>query len=227
MKKIIDYIKKATKLKEIRIKKQNFIGKCKFLLFPEFSAMSDYEILLDTILQKEVYKLEGDFVEIGAFLGVGTYKLSKLLEALKVDKKVYAIDIFDIRFDESINIDKKKMSEIYKEIIGEENQYEIYRKNIKDCKNVVTIIGDSKKIKLPCKKVSFAFIDGNHSPEYVKSDFYLVWNKMVSKGIVAFDDYGHDLPQVTETIHQIIGEQKDKILKIWVDSLRTIFIQKK
>jgi len=161
------------------------------------------------------------------FLGGGTYKLSKLLEKLGVNKKIYAIDIFNPEFDKTTCTRGESMSELYKRILKGKNQYEVYKEITKNCKNVVTLVGDSKKITLPCEKVAFAYIDGNHSPEYVKNDFYLVWNKLVSNGIIAFDDYGYDLPQVTKTIHQLIGEQSDKILKIWTAGLKTIFIQKR
>ena len=160
------------------------------------------------------------------FLG-GTYKLSKLLEKLKINKKIYTVDIFNPEFDKSICIHGDIMSDLYKKILQNKDQYQLYKKITKDCKNIITIIGDSKKIVLPCKKISFAYIDGNHSPEYVKNDFYLIWNKLTSKGIISFDDYGYDLPQVTKTIHQLIGEQNDKILKIWTSGLKTIFIQKR
>lgn len=193
---------------------------------PSFTDLSDYEILLDTIIEQKIYQLDGDFVEVEAFLGGGTYKLAKLLEKLKVNKKVYAVDIFNVDFDQSVCTQGITMSEIYRRILKGRNQYEIYREITKKCKNIVTIIGDSKEIVLPCEKIAFGYIDGNHHPEYVRNDFYLIWPKLVSKGIVGFDDYGYDLPQVTTTIHQLIGEEKDRILKIWTAGLKTIFIQK-
>jgi len=208
------------------IKDYIFIRKYGFDPPPRFSDMSGYEILLDTILQQRLYKLEGDFVEIGVFLGGGTYKLSKLLEKLKSDKKIYAIDIFDPEFDKTICTSGVAMSNLYKRILKNKNQHEIYNEITKDCNNVITLVEDSKKVSLPCEKISFAYIDGNHSSEYVKNDFYLVWNKLVSGGIVAFDDYGYDLPQVTKAIHILIGEQNNNILKIWTAGINKIFIKK-
>jgi len=57
---------------KIFIKDYLFIRKYGFNPPPRFSDMSGYELLLDTVLQQELYKLEGAFVEIGAFLG-GTH----------------------------------------------------------------------------------------------------------------------------------------------------------
>jgi len=209
------------------VKKYTFYLKYGFLPSPEGTDLTGYEILLDTILNTKVYELDGDVVEIGAFLGGGTYKLSKLMDKIAPEKKIFVIDIFESNFDQTRCTVGKSMSEIYSSILKGRNQYETYKNVIKDCRNVLTIVGDSHKAKLPCEKICFAYIDGNHSPEYVRNDFYLVWNKLVSRGIVSFDDYGFDLPQVTETIHKLIGEQSDKILRVWTAGLKTIFIQKK
>lgn len=225
--KLINYIKKIIPIRLKRvIKNYLYVIRYGFNPPPSFSDLSRYELLLDTIIKQKVYQLEGDFVEIGVFLGGGTYKLSKLLKRLKVNKKIYAVDIFNPEFDKTTCAQGIVMLELYKRILKGKNQYEVYKEITKNCRNVVTLIGDSKEITLPCKKIAFAYIDGNHFPEYVKSDFYLIWDKLVSKGIVTFDDYGYDLPQVTRTIHQLIGEKSDEILKIWTAGLKTIFIQK-
>jgi len=62
------------------------------------------------------------------------------------------------------------------------------------------IKGDSKLAEIPSDHLSFGFIDGNHDPEYVESDFYLIWNKLSPAGAVAFHDYEWDLPQTTARI---------------------------
>ncbi|HUM44145.1 MAG TPA: class I SAM-dependent methyltransferase, partial [Fervidobacterium sp.] len=120
----------------------------------------------------------------------------------------------------------ERMSDLYGEILKGRNQFDIYSKITMNCKNVVTLISDSKNVVLPCDKVCFAYIDGNHSPDYVRNDFYLVWNKLVSHGVVSFDDYGYDLPQVTKTIHKLIGEESERILKLWTAGGKRIFIEK-
>ena len=219
-------VKIAKKLKEI-VRGIKFFAKYGFWPPPLFTDISGYEILLDTILKERVYELDGDFVEIGVFLGGGTYKISKLLEQLKSSKKLYAIDIFDPSFDMTICTQGKTMEELYGRILKGKDQRYLYNKTIKSCKNIVTIAGNSKQVELPCEKIAFAFIDGNHSPDYVKNDFYKVWEKMVSKGIVAFDDYGYDLPQVTKTIDELLKEEEQNILKTWTTGLKAIFIQKR
>lgn len=225
--KITIYIKKCIPIKLRRILKNHlFLKRYGYTPPPWYTDMSGYELLLDTILDLKIYKLDGDFVEIGAFLGGGTYKISMLLEKIGVNKKLFVVDIFNYKYDNTCCTKGIKMSEIYEKKLKGINQYDIYKNITKKCKNIVTIVKDSKEVSLPCKKISFAYIDGNHSRDYVKNDFYLVWDKLVSNGIIAFDDYGYDLPQVTSAIHELIGEKCDEILKIWTSGLKTIFIKK-
>jgi len=226
--KLSGYIKKIIPLKlKLAVNRYLFTKKYGFLPPPLFTDMGGYEYLLDAIIQQKICQLEGDFVEIGAFLGGGTYKLSKLIDKFALDKKVYAVDVFDPDFDKTERGDGKTMSELYNFQLKGKNQYEIYKKTTKDCKNVITLSGDSKKIAVPCQKISFAYIDGNHSAEYVRNDFYLVWDKLVSRGIVAFDDYGCDLLGVTEMADWLISQHSDKILRTWRTPPKTLFIQKK
>lgn len=204
-----------------------FLYKYRFLPPPYYADLSGYELLMDVILENKLYELEGDFVEIGVFLGGGTYKLSKLIERKDSIKKIFAIDIFDPTFDKIACMRGNTMEEIYMKILNGKNQYEIYKKVTQNCKNIITISGDSKKINISCEKIAFVYIDGNHSPDYIKNDFYKVWSKIVQGGVIAFDDYGYDLPQVTEAIDALIANEKQLILKYWKSGLKTIFIQKR
>jgi hypothetical protein len=107
--------------------------------------------------------------------------------------------------------------------------FEAYWFNVGSFPNVITICSDSKRVKfLKSQKFCFGFIDGNHSPEYVVNDFYLVWSHLVPGGIVAFHDYGYDLPKVTETIDKLILKHREEIEKIMVNPVtHVIFIKKK
>ena len=57
----------------------------------------------------------------------------------------------------------------------------------------------------------FGFIDGNHQPDYVRNDFLLIWDNLVSGGVVALHDYKSELPEVTRTIDRLLDEKKKKI----------------
>ena len=174
-----------------------------------------YEVLVSYIQERELMKLPGDLIEIGSFVGRGTAKLAYF--AKKFGKKVYTIDIFDIDMDKQKDVSGVRMSDIYQSYLEriKMDQWQAYHCMIKGLSNVVTIRKDSAKVKFPTdKRFMFGFIDGNHTPEYVMSDFYLVWRNLVSDGVVAFHDYGGSIPQVTTTVDSLISKHRKEINKI-------------
>lgn len=194
---------------------------------PPGTDLTGYELLIDFIHSNRIYELEGDLLEIGTFLGGGAYKLSNYISRVAPNKKLWIIDIFDPLFDRTENTAGRKMAEIYLSLLNGRSQYEVFKEVTKSCQNIVVIVGDSKQVELPVKQLCFAFIDGNHDPSYVENDFYLAWNRLVPGGVVAFDDYGYDLPQVTNTIDYLIERHIEDIAKIEKQGLKVIFIQKK
>lgn len=169
-----------------------------------------YESLIDYINQRRLYHLEGDIVEIGAFVGGGTVKLAKF--ARTYGKKVFVIDIFDPMADRTATLDGTRMSDIYLAFLEGKSQYQSYCENTKNCDNIVTIKEDSKKVKfLSNQRFMFGFIDGNHQPDYVRNDFLLVWKHLVSGGVVGLHDYKSELLEVTRTIDQLLNEKKSEI----------------
>ncbi|MHB9073706.1 MAG: class I SAM-dependent methyltransferase [Desulfobaccales bacterium] len=193
------------KLKTIILvwKKVNFRVRYGFYPPPANTDLVGYESIFEFIQTKNILNVPGDMVEIGVFCGGGTYKLAHYLLLNNSAKTIYAIDIFNISFDKTKNTDGIEMGNIYETIVKGKNQYEIFSQVINGLNNIVPIKEDSKKVTIPTNAISFAFIDGNHSPDYVQNDFYLVWEKLSPGGIVAFHDYGYDLPQVTEVIDNL------------------------
>lgn len=168
-----------------------------------------YESLLAWLKKNQIAKLDGDVVEIGSFWGGGTAKLARFFD--KYNKKVFAIDIFEPSFDDTKNVDGNSMASLYAQVLRGRNQEEVFKKTTRKYPNVVMIKGDSKQVTVPCRAICFSFIDGCHDPDYVRSDFYLVWGKTVSGGVVGFHDYGANLPQTTRTIDELIEVNKDSV----------------
>jgi len=54
-----------------------------------------YEKLIRMIRAHDVLRAEGDFVEVGTFLGGGAFKLAKFLEKEAPGRKVHVLDVFD------------------------------------------------------------------------------------------------------------------------------------
>ena len=175
----------------------------------------DYRLLVKFLKENKVLSNKGELIEIGSFLGGDTKILAQY--ANKFEKKVYAIDVFNINFDKTINLSGNKMSDLYSIHFGgmPENQWEIFENNISDLKNIIVIKEDSKKVILPSNtQFCFGFIDGNHDSTYVYSDFNLIWSNLISEGALAFHDYNGDLPNVTDSINEIVLKYNDEIKKI-------------
>ncbi len=182
------------------------------VLMPKSPAIDfiGYEVLLDFIKEKGLQKLDGDLIEIGAYMGGGTVKLARF--ARKYHKKVYAIDIFNPSADETKTPDGIKMSDIYEAFLEGRSQFEVYQETTRGFGNIVTIKKDSKSVRFSREqRFMFGFIDGNHHPEYVRNDFRIIWSNLVPNGVLGFHDYNFELPEVTETINSLMAEHAAEI----------------
>ncbi len=206
-----------------------FLAEYGFRPPPEGTDLAGYEKLIRVFEERRLGSVEGDVVEVGAFLGGGTYKLATYLARKRSRKIVYAVDVFDATVDKSTCIHGQVMADMYAKAISSVgmglSQWEVFSRVTSTCRNVRVIKGDTKHIELPMDRISLAFIDGNHQPSYVRNDFYLVWPKLAVGGVIAFDDYGHDLPQVTSTINELIGRHSRDMAVVGRDG-KVIFIEK-
>ena len=169
-----------------------------------------YEVLIDFMRKRRLHKLEGDIVEIGAFMGGGTAKLARF--ARKYGKRVYAVDIFEPGCDKTPDKSGVRMCDIYQAFLQGRSQLEVYQQTTKSFDNILTIYMDSRKVSFhKGQRFIFGFIDGNHQADYVRNDFNLVWEHLVPGGGVGFHDYNFDLPEVTEAVDSLIKEHKDEI----------------
>jgi len=194
---------------------------------PDGIDLVGYETLIDFMRAKGVFGVPGDIVEIGAFCGGGTYKLARSLLHLRSSKRVIAVDCFDVTFDNTQCTEGIPMSQLYARCLGGRSQMEMFCKVTRGLQNVVVIAADSRRVSLPTDAVCFAFIDGNHAPDYVRNDFLLVWEKLSPGGVVAFHDYGYDLPMVTSTLDDLCAQHRSEIQESYVDAQKHIlFIQK-
>lgn len=181
--------------------------------FPQKTQAIDfvgYEVLLDFIEAHSLYRLEGDLIEIGSFMGGGTVKLARY--ARKHGKRVFAVDIFDPATDNTATPDGTRMSDIYLAFLEGRTQLEVYEEAVRGLDNVVNIRQDSKTVSFPVEqKFVFGFIDGNHHPDYVRNDFNIIWPNLISGGVLGFHDYNTELFDVTDCIDAIIAGYTDEI----------------
>ncbi len=184
-----------------------------------------YESLILRLRALGIDKIEGDFVEIGAFLGGGSRKLAAFGRSLSPGRKLFVADVFDPDFDWTETSGGRAMAEVYKDFMkdfGSLKQLEIFQKVTHGQDNIHLLIGDSLNLSVPTEKIAFAFIDGNHDPVYVKNDFNKVWPLVSSGGVVAFHDYGGNLPQTTRAIDELEAEHSEEVREKITEPAKTL-----
>lgn len=170
-----------------------------------------YEVLIDFIEQKALYELEGDIIEIGAYMGRGTVKLAKF--AQRYGKKVYTIDVFDPSLDKTMSKSGIKAGDVYVAFLQGRSMLEAYQKSTRGFDNIRTIREDSKKVSFPQEqRFVFGFIDGCHQQVYVENDFHIIWPHLVSGGALGLHDYKFDdWPEVTKAIDKLVQRYNKEI----------------
>jgi hypothetical protein len=185
-----------------------------------------YEVLLEEIERFGLDRLEGDVLEIGAFLGGGTAKLCGWFATHSPEKRVVTIDVFDPDFDLTTTVDGWAMNELYASALNGRGQRAVFDDVTRGCRNLTVVAGDSTRVEIPASRLAFAFVDGSHVAEDVRSDFERVWERLSPRGIAAFHDYGADLPGVTHTLHACIGDHADEIERVWARAPRLLFVER-
>lgn len=202
-----------------------------FPLPPPHTYLGDYGFLLDVLRTPEQRAVRGDWLEIGVFLGGGTYQLC---HAAPPGTTVIAVDVFARGTDATEALDGRSMDEIYERhlafVAGQlgtaADQEAIFRQVTAGLPNLTVVIGDSKTVDLPTARLAFAFIDGNHAADYVRSDFERAWALLAPGGIIALDDYAAAIPEVTRTVHELVGEHAAEIERFWTGGAKTALIRR-
>ncbi len=197
---------------------------------PPIPAVTDlvgYDALVNFIRREEVDRMEGDFLEIGCFLGGGTAKLARLAQA--TGKLVWVIDVFDPGFDHTANTNGDRMADLYHGYLQSSSQEEIFRAVTKPWADRIRVIKeDSRKASLPDgTRLTFAFGDGNHDPVWVKNDFQLIWSHLLPGGWAGFHDYGGDLPEVTAALDSMMHDHAAEIERVETMKERWVLLIKK
>ena len=84
-----------------------------------------YEKLVAFMRERSLQKLEGDIIEIGAFMGGGTIKLAKF--ARKYGKKVYAVDTFEPALDKTVSKSGVTQCAVYQAFLEGRSMLEVYQ----------------------------------------------------------------------------------------------------
>src|SRR5512136_1919095 len=99
-----------------------------------------YENLIRFIENRALQHLNGDIIEIGAYMGGGTVKLARF--ANKYGKKVFAVDTFDPGVDRTLGRGGVRAGEVYQAFLEGPSMFEIYEKATEGLDNIVTLRKD-------------------------------------------------------------------------------------
>lgn len=169
-----------------------------------------YEGLIGFIEDRAIHRLEGDIIEIGAYMGGGTVKLARFARGCR--KKVFAVDTFDPGADGTVGRGGVTAGEVYQAFLEGPSMLEVYQETTRGWDNIVTIRKDSRQVSFPAEqRFCFGFIDGCHQRAWIESDFALVWPHLVSGGALGFHDYGcPDWPEVTPAVDGIVAAHRNQ-----------------
>jgi len=178
-------------------------------------ADSSYDIRwrIHTLLwaAKNAEKLDGDFVECGAGFGLFASAIFSYLNFENLSKNYYLIDTFEGLSEKySTQEELKRTGNYYtknnpwhEEMIERFSGFE----NAKIIKGAIPDILSSVDIE----KVSFLSIDMNTvTPEADALEFF--WPKLVSGGIIVFDDYGFPGHENQKKSHDIFAASKNLLI---------------
>jgi hypothetical protein len=170
-----------------------------------------YENLIRFIEDRQLQRLDGDIIEIGAYMGGGTVKLAGF--AKKYHKKVFAVDTFDPGVDRTVGRGGVTAGEVYEAFLEGPSMFDVYQKATQGLDNVVTIRVDSRRLAFGREqKFFFGFVDGCHQKAYVENDFAVIWPQLVTGGAVGFHDYHFDdWPEVTPAVDGLVSQHRDEI----------------
>jgi hypothetical protein len=173
-----------------------------------------YENLINFIEELALQHLDGDIIEIGAYMGGGTVKLAGF--AKKYHKRVFAVDTFDPGVDRTVGRGGVTAGEVYQAFLEGPSMFEVYEKTTQGWDNIVTIRKDSRCLAFPREqKFFFGLVDGCHQKTYVENDFAVIWPNLVSGGAIGFHDYKFDdWPEVTPAVDGIVSDHRDEIAGI-------------
>jgi hypothetical protein len=193
---------------------------------PRWADWVGYQLLLEEIERHHLDRVEGDVLEIGAFLGGGTAKLCGWFARHAPEKDVIVVDVFDPEFDRTETSEGWAMSDLYAAVLAGRDQRAVFDEVTSGCTNLVVVPGDSAAVDIRAARLAFAFVDGSHVPEHVRADFERIWDRLSPGGVVAFHDYGANLPRVTHTLHECIGRHAVEIARIWTRVPTLLFVQR-
>lgn len=163
---------------------------------------------------------QGDIMEIGTFLGRSAVLFSRKA------KSVHTIDLFE----KILDIVDEKNRKHYKELFRKYNhKIQVVADNLKKYGNIFVV---QRTIDLFIKwnhqgvKFDVIFLDGDHSYNGVKDDFYETLPLLKDNGFIIFHDSVKNDKAPHHEVYLFLEEIKDRFLKIDSQGSTTVWRKK-
>ncbi len=144
---------------------------------------------------------EGDFVECGVWYGILSKTMCEYTDFAHHDRNFYLVDSWGSMPDSHSNASYQK------------DIFEIVERRFSKYPNVHLVRGVVPGVlpQVPAKKIAYLGIDMNSSePERATLEFF--YDKMVSGGIIYFDDYGWQYPALRTVVNSFFANKPESLL---------------
>lgn len=151
-----------------------------------------------------VSKIKGDFVELGVNWGILAHTISSQSKLLE-NRNFFLVDAFGLP---GFSMKGQHKIHSYREDIYAEVKLRFeFEPRVKLIRGVIPQVLSL----LPSKEIAFLLVDLNHGLPERQSLEYL-WERIQPGGIVYFDDYGQDFPELRVEIDSFLQYKNEKLL---------------
>ncbi len=163
---------------------------------PGWFSVDDCSHFYTILSLQSAYGMKGDLFEIGSYHGRSTALMGK---CLKEGERIVVCDVFDSDDGERYP-NQPSPEQVMTNILRVTPDLDPSRIVIHRCPSDALQLGEDERFR-------FIHIDGGHSYEQVYADLRLASGHLLTKGIMAMDDYGHPrLPGVNQAVDQFLSE---------------------
>ncbi len=149
----------------------------------------------------QALKLDGDFVECGVWYGILSKSICEYVDFERLDHRFYLFDSWG-------NMPGSHQKESYQEDI-----YKLVQERFTKYQNVSLFRGLVPEVLEAVKidKIAYLGIDMNGSIAE-RAALEKLYDKVVSGGIIYFDDYGWNYPELRKTVDEFFEDKPESLL---------------
>lgn len=146
----------------------------------------------------KVRELEGDFVDCGVWKGILPKTTCEFIEFSNLPKTYFLVDPWGLGLNSNVYTE-----DIYEEVKSRFAEYP----NVKLIRGLVP---DALSL-IDTQKVAYLAIDMNGSkPERAALEYF--YPKIVKGGVIYFDDYGWNYPELRATVDEFLNDKPESLL---------------